>query len=106
LTDGFQEASSLRAALQKASETEHAMAKATEELEETKQRLRKLETAEADLETYAAQVATLHAELASVRRLTSIFCILADNLAVAEKVTLAHRCRPTPTWIARFTIFH
>jgi hypothetical protein len=57
----------MRSALEKAGETEQALTTMTEFNTEMKQRLRKLENVEKDVETYSAQVATLEAEIASVR---------------------------------------
>lgn len=60
------EASSLRAALAKAGETEKALADHKEEVSELKERLKTLQSEEQDLATYHDQVATLEAEIASV----------------------------------------
>lgn len=57
----------MRSALEKAGETEQALTTMTESNAEMKQRLRNLENVEKDVETYSAQVATLEAEIASVR---------------------------------------
>jgi hypothetical protein len=57
----------MRSALEKAGETEQALTTMTESNAEMQQRLRKLEDVEKDVETYSAQVATLEAEIVSVR---------------------------------------